>query len=395
MTRALKQGDDAIRTLEDLVTSAGIAAFRAALNDKSSWNLALDRAGQVQGLLAWNAVENIVASGCVPRDRFRVVVNGNELAPAVYRDAAGNLRADVVQGLAAQGATLAINAIDTLVPSIGELAADIERELRCRTSVNCYLSFGTLPGFPAHSDSHDVLVVQLYGAKRWRRFGAPFPFPTRGRRPSVGTPIWEATMLPGDLLFLPRGEVHSAVTETSPAVHLTFGLYEPTGIDFVNWLAAQAREVEQLRRGLAPTLAGDARLARDEELAGALRALMEGATIEAFLADQDRERPPRTLAPLSALQGEPGPFMPDTIVLTALRRRLDRSAGAAEATMLSVCAREVRLSCLERRALTEITAQGRVTVEDLGRSLGLQPDANELRQSLEYLAANCLIAIAS
>lgn len=382
-------------TLDDLVTATGRAPFLAALEAKSCWHLPLDRAAEVEDLLPWSAVEALVGGRLVPGASLRVLVGGNELARTSYCDGEGRLRPDVVQNLAAQGATLAINAIDAVVPVLGQLAAAMERELRYKIGVNGYLTFGTGSAFAAHGDAHDVLVLQLHGAKRWRRFGSPFAFPVHSTRPAVGDPIWEAVLRPGDLLFLPRGEVHAALPETRPSVHLTFALQEPTGVDLVQWLATRAAEVETLRRGLAPTLTGDARLQRERELKIALHALVDDATIGAFLGDEDRARTLRAVAPLGMLRPPPLALAPDAIVVAALRRPLDLATGQAGDVLLMLGNRRIRLSQLARRALNELAVRGHLSLAALAQSLEVTLPDSDFAGAIAELVRESLIAPAA
>lgn len=393
MTPSAEQRNQAIQTLDGLLTDAGLAPFLTAFETKSCWHFPAPRAAQVRNLLPWETIEALVGGDLAPRDGFRVVVNGNELAATAYRDDAGRLLPDVIQDLAAQGATLAIDAIDALVPAIGQLAAAMERRLRCRIGANCYLTFGETSAFPAHGDAHDVLILQTYGAKRWRRYGAPFAFPMASRRPTVADPVWEGAMAPGDLLFLPRGEIHAATPTTRPSVHLTFGLYEPTGIDFINWLATKARDVEALRRGLGPTLSGEVRRARDKALEAALSELLNTATVDGFFAEMDRERSPRALAPLGMLLKPASQFQPETILVSALRRRLDLATEQDGEALLALGKRRIRLSNPARRALAEITARERLTVAGLAHSLGATPVDPDFIGALDELARKSLIAI--
>lgn len=348
----------------------------------------------MQALLPWSLIEALVAQGLVPSDRFRVLLEGSELPRASYCDAAGKPLPDVVQDLAAQGATLAINAIEVLVPALGRLAATLERQSRCKVGINCYLSFGTGSAFIPHSDAHDVLVLQLYGSKSWRRFGIPYAFPIPGlpRRPAVQEPVWVGDMTPGDLLFLPRGEVHAATPIDGPSVHLTFGLYEPTGIDVLQWLATRAGEVEALRRGLGPRLTGQARKQRTEAMVSALHALVDDASIEAFLAETDLARRVRPLAPLGRVRGTVAPFAAETLLSSALRRPVDLRIGQQGQVLLTLGSRRLRLSQAARRALAEINGHEAMTVAALAKALGTDPMDSGLVASLDELVRKALIA---
>jgi hypothetical protein len=376
----------AIGTLDDLVTPDGLASFLDAFTAKTRWHRATGQAAEAAALLPWTAIEALIANG---------LVNSNELPQAAYSDKAGRLRPDAIQGFAAQGATLAINDIGGLVPAIGELATAVERDLRCRVAVNCYVTFGAASAFLPHHDRHDVLALQIHGSKRWRSYGTPVPFPVDKLQPSGAmVSSWEGVMAPGDLLFLPRGEFHAAVPETRPSVHLTFGLYEATGVDFLQWLATRVTGVEALRRDLGSLLQGEARLARDDELTLALHALLDEATVAAFYDDQDRTRPLRPLAGLGAMAGRhDAPFPIAAQLVSALRRRVDLAVETEGEMPLTLGKRQLRLSQLSRRALTAITRHHRITVGALASLLGHDPAGDDFTACLDALAAQSLIAI--
>ena len=252
-----------IRTFEDLLTAAGRAPFLAAFAAKTRWHRAASRADAVQALLPWRLIDSLIADGPVRADRLRIAVNGNDLPARMFGDDDNRLRADAIQALADQGATLIVKDIGGLVPAIADLTMEMERELGCNAWANCYITFGAVSAFIPHHDGHDVLILQIHGAKRWRSFGSPVAFAMGGGRPAVERePEWEAPLTPGDLLYLPRGEIHAAIPQTRPSVHLTLGISESTGIDFLQWLSAKAAAVEALRQDLGATLTGEARAAQ-------------------------------------------------------------------------------------------------------------------------------------
>jgi hypothetical protein len=385
-----------ILTFDDLLTAGGRAPFREAFAAKTRWHLPAARVAEAAALLPWRMIDRLIADGLVPADGVRVAVNGHDLPASMYGDDKNRLRADAIQGLATQGATLIVNNIGLPVPAIGDLAIEMERELGCRVGVNCYITFGTTSAFRPHHDAHDVLILQIHGVKRWRCFGAPVAFPVGGSRPVVERePEWEALTTPGDLLYLPRGEIHAAVAQTLPSVHLTIGIVEPTGIDFLQWLATKAPGLEALRRDLGRTLVGEARAVRDRDFAQAIRDLLDRARIADFFADHDREQPLRPLAMLGAGQRDGARFLPDARLVSALRRRTDLATGQEGESELRFGKRRIRLSQLCRRALEAITSGHGVTVASLAAGLALDAQDPEFVTCLEQLAAKSLIAIHS
>jgi hypothetical protein len=108
---------------------------------------------------------------------------------------------------------------------------------------NAYLTPPNGQAVRAHADDRDVLVVQILGQKTWRVYkNVPVQFPfekeqvgKNGREvPSsvlTGDLCFgrEVELYPGDVLYMPRGFVHEATTEThrnpsSPSFHLTFAI---------------------------------------------------------------------------------------------------------------------------------------------------------------------------
>src|SRR5208283_1139855 len=98
------------------------------------------------------------------------------------------------------------------------------------------LTPGNTAGFSPHYDTHEVFVVQVGGRKRWRIYEPPIvlphrsqPFVRAGYAPPA--PLLECELCPGDLLYLPRGYVHSATTSEGYSAHVTIGLTVYTWVE--------------------------------------------------------------------------------------------------------------------------------------------------------------------
>ena len=122
-----------------------------------------------------------------------------------------------------------------------EMAADLGYPFR----MNLYMTpgasvdTGRARGFAPHSDCHDIFVLQIEGEKTWKVYN-PQPGKKLNTRPlevgkvqdgapvlkapeDTGEPIVDTTLRPGDALYVPRGFVHEAFTQTdSGSLHLTF-----------------------------------------------------------------------------------------------------------------------------------------------------------------------------
>ena len=227
-----------IRTLDDLAGDAGPASFLAHVTARRRLHIPSPAQGRAADLLPWAAFDRLLAADGLRPERLRVMLRNREAERGMYRDgASGALRADTLMTMAEQGATLVVNVICEVAAPIGELAAALERRLDRNIHANCYASFGERSAFEAHVDGHDVLVVQIHGAKRWRCFGAG------------DAPEWQSVLEAGDVLFVPQGDRHDAVPARRPSVHLSFALGREDASE-------RARGARALRRVAAFAIAG-------------------------------------------------------------------------------------------------------------------------------------------
>ena len=196
-------------------------------------------------------------------------------------------------------------------------------------------------------------------------------------------------MTPGDLLYLPRGEVHAAVPQEMPSLHLTFGIVEQTGLDFIRWLATQAEDVVALRRDLGATLTGEARAARNEEIAQAVRTLLDTVGPQAFRAHQDRQRRLRPVASFAISRR----LEPESRLVTALLRQADLMVESSGDIPITIGGQPFRLPQNARRVLAAISARGSLSFGELVHATDSEMDAAALKHCVEDLASMGLIAI--
>jgi hypothetical protein len=134
-----------------------------------------------------------------------------------------------------QGATLVVSQFHELHAPLMRFCRGLEQVFLHGVQANIYLTPPGAQGFRVHYDTHDVLVLQVLGEKRWRLWpGQPVPRPTR-RTPWASSiePEGEATTLtlrPGDTLYVPRGVLHDAAAQEGdePSLHVTVGLLDPS-----------------------------------------------------------------------------------------------------------------------------------------------------------------------
>ena len=380
-----------IRSLAELLAPADEAFFLRHFRDKEQFLLRAEKPGRAESMLPWGEIDRLFAASAPSHDRLRVMLNANTAEPRMYREGyVGPIRPDALLGLASQGATLVQNGINDHVPAIDALVTSMERRLGCDVWANCYLSFGEFSGFLTHCDTHDVMILQVWGAKRWRTYGTPVPHPIDGMRPpKPETHLWEDVLRSGDLLYIPRGEFHAAVPEDHPSVHLTIGLMPSRGMNFVQWLAERAGEDALFRADLQRPDGSDGSVADEAGIKRALKALIDESSIGDFLAAADRKKPVRRVAAF----GAPARMTAQTVFVSALRRRLDLEVGDDEELEIEIGGSLVRLTAMARRALGAITEQDRMTLADVATTLDQRPDDQDLIDGLSELTRKALIAI--
>jgi hypothetical protein len=122
-------------------------------------------------------------------------------------------------------------------PELASFCRSLERTLGHPAQVNAYYTPRAAQGLPVHHDTHDVFVLQVAGQKRWLVYEPAFPLPLKNQKYTSemggpGEPVHDLVLRPGDMLYLPRGWLHEAVTSDTDSLHLT------VGVNVVTWLDA-------------------------------------------------------------------------------------------------------------------------------------------------------------
>lgn len=152
-------------------------------------------------------------------------------------DRGGAPNADYVYQQFLEGKTVRFKGVHRYLPRVAGFADDLSSALAVEVRANLYLTPEGGQGLDAHYDSHDVVVLQCAGAKRWRiyaDFSPAAPLPRAGvlrfepGRYKPGRIDREIRMTAGDVLYVPRGVMHKAWTEEGDSLHVTFSLNTPS-----------------------------------------------------------------------------------------------------------------------------------------------------------------------
>jgi ribosomal protein L16 Arg81 hydroxylase len=204
-------------------------------------------------LFNWDSLNRVLNCAPSPHPTLRLVRDGSTVA--------ANDPASIIACIR-KGATLILNDLDRYDPQVQAFNAALSHDLGEFTRVNLYVSQPAQPGFKRHYDSHDVLILQLVGAKRWHVFEASLasPLDSMKHRASTmpGEPILDVTLRPGEVMYVPRGWWHEALAQVQVTAHLTVGIFPRTGIDYLTWLIEELTEDNRWRKEFPLVFAGEA-----------------------------------------------------------------------------------------------------------------------------------------
>lgn len=209
-----------------------------------------------------------------------------------------------VKALMGLGASVVANQIHRVCPEVGAVAAMLEREFAARASANVYCSFQGVQAFQTHYDLHDVFAVQTEGEKTWRIYEARADTPVAPLPPgdevekwltaSRGKLLFEAQMKPGDVLYLPRGQYHDALTGGAASLHVSFGVTPATGLALFKLLENALTQESEFRAYLPDARSETELKERLRKLADRVGAVMNSPAfaIDVLNAQRDMSREP-------------------------------------------------------------------------------------------------------
>jgi ribosomal protein L16 Arg81 hydroxylase len=133
------------------------------------------------------------------------------------------------------GATLIMNNVHEIIPSIRNITNALSWNFQCRVQANAYMAFREEPGFGLHKDVHDTIIVQLEGSKKWDLYGFGQSIENLPKEP-----IKSILMHPGDVLYVPKGYWHDVRSVNAETLHLTLGITPPNYDFIINTLLKKA-----------------------------------------------------------------------------------------------------------------------------------------------------------
>lgn len=238
--------------------------------------------------------------------QLRVFQDGAEIHPARFLDDSVNRRGQGVRVanmrrlglLLEQGCTVVLDQVDQFDPTMEVACRALQWWSRETVQVNTYLTTQAVGGFPLHWDDHEVVVVQLAGEKSWEVRGQSRPAPMfRDAEPNDTPPedvLWSGTLRTGEVMHIPRGFWHQATRTDQGAgysLHATFGFPKRTGVNWLAWVADQARKVEVFRHDLNGNCTEEEHQRQRTNLTAVAADLVSKHSVDDFLRSHEQELP--------------------------------------------------------------------------------------------------------
>jgi Cupin superfamily protein len=223
-------------SLSWLLEPLPVQTFLDDIWSKTHHHVIRDSPGYFDALLPGpSVVDDMLAAFRHEPSAVRMSRGKDKKGPDNYRLADGSLDLDGIRDDVAAGYTIVLDGVEQYLRPVGTLARSLEVALNFPVQVNAYVTPPQSTGLIPHYDDHDVLILQIQGSKTWHLYvGADRPAREIQRDKdkavdlaSLPAPI-DLRLDPGDVLYVPRGRVHTAEANAEPSIHLTVGIHAPT-----------------------------------------------------------------------------------------------------------------------------------------------------------------------
>ncbi len=204
----------------EAVISQSVTEFLSSSSSPWSYSQLLLGVGDENGL----GIGHLLAAVDLhrhPAEYFRLYSKGRRVDGAALRSSA-RYRRERLDFVSSEklvdylnwGYTIAVDHVELLLPRLHSVVDRAAGDSQSWIHVNAYLAGGNAQGLPAHSDSHDVLVLQVEGTRKWQ---------VEDER---GLTTLELT--PNQILAIRRRTRHVAFHEGgSPSLHFALAVIRP------------------------------------------------------------------------------------------------------------------------------------------------------------------------
>ncbi|MCX6183291.1 MAG: hypothetical protein NT150_15365 [Bacteroidetes bacterium] len=179
----------------------------------------------------------------------KMAFQGKEVSPLLFCDPAGSVvpfrvNPDKMLDLFKQGYTIKYDKLHQTYPPLAQKVSAIEQEIGIKIRTSLYITPENSQGYGVHTDRHDVLALQINGAKIWKVKSSteilPSVYQTNIAVNWTEEGVQEICLKAGDFFYCPRGLAHDVFTKDQSSIHYTLGFKPVYGYNLVEKLSALA-----------------------------------------------------------------------------------------------------------------------------------------------------------
>jgi ribosomal protein L16 Arg81 hydroxylase len=185
-----------------------------------------------QEVLSLSDMDTLINLEIIRFPYIKVNLNGSGVPEAGYtRDMVvqgmtitGVVDPEKVYALYRAGATVTWASVNQILPKVREFVRVVSQTMAVRTDAVAFLTPQGKKGYPAHHDGVDLFIIQLSGSKHWRLWDLAEDRRSESAsytEETLGAPVVEEVLRPGDVLYLPYGTPHQATAVDEPSLHLS------------------------------------------------------------------------------------------------------------------------------------------------------------------------------
>lgn len=241
-----------------VLSPVGMDEFFASYWERQPLHVERDDLAHFNDLVSTADIEHVLSTQDIRFPECQLTQRGQHVEVSEYTDSSDRIIPLRIAQRHVDGATLVLSRAHRRFVGLSSLVSNATVALQWRCQANVYLSPPGRQGFNPHYDTHDVFILQVAGAKRFRfyRGGVDLPLVSDSFDPSTSIDpdvVEEVVLSAGDTLYIPRGMVHDAVAESDhSSLHVTLGVFPVCESDVARQCLQIASEHRvELRRSLS------------------------------------------------------------------------------------------------------------------------------------------------
>ena len=232
--------------LSFLISPISLEEFWNSFYEKTFLHVKGRSSDYYKRVLTINDIDECLSSGRIPNDFISMFKNGIEISKTDKTELL-----EICKNFE-EGYSLLIDSLHGFTPNLRKLTVQLNAEMRAKFWANLYITPSDCQAFERHYDGHDVFIMQISGSKDWKLYDFAVNSPGLSYKPDVDLDkiklLKEVRLEPGDLLYIPRGMGHEAISNTSTSTHVTLGMVRHQFHEVFEILRKKSLEKEFFRR---------------------------------------------------------------------------------------------------------------------------------------------------